>query len=196
MNLKRPDPDQNLPRSWEISDGVKGLIWERHQTLFGQFMEKLMRPFVDIVFSMKKRYRSIRESYGYLTGPLLFGLPFLVFYRQYLKAYERRLEAGKIRYRYKAPEYLRIPPEGIKDYPPWNEEVIAPLRQPEKLSTFRLGVEHGSRMCPPPINEEFLSCLPPVPDLKYCNESKPEDLRKIETTDERRLKSKSQISEK
>lgn len=142
---KRPDVESSLPRSWEMRYN-RTAPWEDKTSYRLKLYQKAMDPFVDLNFNIRRIYRNFKADYGYLAGPILFGIPFCCLCMKGLKSYQTKLDAGKIKYRYRSPEHLRIPPADIAQQPPWNSEHIAPLRQPETLSQFQVALETGSRM--------------------------------------------------
>lgn len=155
MVAKYPDAERGLPRSWEVRY-LRGVPWTKTLGFRGALFHQYADPLVDMNFTFRKMYRKLKQDYGYLSGPIFFGVPFLLISFIRIRKYQRKLDEGKIRYRYRSPEHLRIPPEDLKQQPPWNSDFIAPLRRKEILSGWRLALEHGSRMCPREVDTERL----------------------------------------
>lgn len=115
---KTIDTEDVLPRSWELRS-TRPHSYMPTLTVAWQSLRRVSDSWLDFSFTCRLLYRYYKSQYGYAFGPVVIGLPACILWAQVLRTYNRRLKAGRLRYQYHAPEYVRLPPPGFEKAPPW-----------------------------------------------------------------------------
>lgn len=143
---KTIDTEDVLPCSWELRS-IRPHRFTPTETVAWQSLRRFADVWLDISFTARRVYRHYKNKYGYAFGPIVVGVPACAVWAQLMRAYSRRLQAGRIRYRYHAPECARLPPPGFENTTPWTE---APIDSPRGFRAspshfFEKEMEAGSR---------------------------------------------------